>query len=98
MQLIITNLTDGRSTPASSPSHSSAQKSAGSGAIDTLTQLIQSRYDPNSKFLNLENLRAEPGLIHVGLEIFGLSHNDQRSSKAGAVLCKLMAQICPDVN
>ncbi|KAI9366015.1 hypothetical protein DFJ73DRAFT_806682 [Zopfochytrium polystomum] len=65
-------------------------------AIPTLTSIIQSRYNAVSKFLNLDNLDADPAMAsHPALSGFG--GNVLETSKIGPVLCKLIGQICPDV-
>ncbi|KAJ3086993.1 nuclear mRNA export, poly(A)+RNA binding protein, partial [Quaeritorhiza haematococci] len=68
--------------------------STGGSAIQALTTLIQSRYNPAQRFLNLENIDADPILISAGVDAFG---KDYKASKVGQVICKLISEICPDV-
>ncbi|KAJ1541536.1 nuclear mRNA export, poly(A)+RNA binding protein, partial [Cladochytrium tenue] len=64
-------------------------------AIPTLTAVLQSRYDPNNKFLNLDNLESDPGMTsHPALAGFG--GDSLETSKIGPVLCKLIGQLFPD--
>ncbi len=56
-----------------------------------MIQLVQSRYDPNSKFLNLESLYNDQGCLNVGLNVF------QQYSQAPAALLKVISEVCPDV-
>lgn len=63
-------------------------------AIEVLTQLLGTRYDAMNKFLNLEAMDMDPIVRNSGLD--GIS-KDQESSKMGPVICKLIAEKCPDV-
>lgn len=60
----------------------SSQQQQQPSAIDNINQLIQSRYNPAAKFLNLDSID---------------SSYFARGSKAGEVLCKIIGQLCPEV-
>ncbi|KAI8893731.1 hypothetical protein BC833DRAFT_270179 [Globomyces pollinis-pini] len=61
--------------------------------IESLTKLIKSRYDPNSKFLNLETVIVDPLFLDTKMNGFP----KDKTSKMGPVLCKIIEKECPDV-
>ncbi|KAJ3268057.1 nuclear mRNA export, poly(A)+RNA binding protein [Borealophlyctis nickersoniae] len=60
--------------------------------IPTLTTLIRSRYNPEIKFLNLDNISNDPIMMSAGVTGF-----PSERSQFGAVICKLIFEICPEV-
>jgi nuclear RNA export factor len=62
--------------------------------ITVLTDLIKVRWDPASKFLNLENILSDPEFAK--LESLGFQQ-DSRKGKFGLVLCKMIQEQCPDM-
>jgi hypothetical protein len=65
-----------------------------SDLITKLTTLITSRYDRNSKFLNLTRLVEDPLFLSTNLK--GFSHSPL-GKKFGVALCKLISDQCPDI-
>lgn len=61
-------------------------------AIQTISAVLQSRYNPQGHLLNLEALDQEPMLLSAGIE----SLSNPRS-KIGPVICKLIADNYPQV-
>ena len=72
----------------------SPQETAKGSIVDLLTALVQSRYDTNSKFLNLENLIEDPNFIATKIKGF---QKNVIGSKFGAALCKLVEELCPEI-
>jgi nuclear RNA export factor len=60
--------------------------------IDALSHIVQSRYNPELHFLNLESLDSDTHWKMANLESLNASH-----SKIGPVLCKMIAEKCPNV-
>ncbi len=75
------------------PPQSSSNSST--GLIETLGQLVRSRYDPNFGFLNLDQFTQDSTFQATGSKGFS---QDPSQSKFGPVLCKLIGQICPQVD
>ncbi|CAM6054816.1 unnamed protein product [Sphagnum tenellum] len=63
------------------------------GVIAVLRQLIQSRYQPEQKFLDLGNMMSDPMLNSSGQRVQGFTPE----SKLGGVICKMIGELCPDV-
>ncbi|KAI8998170.1 hypothetical protein BC832DRAFT_566370 [Gaertneriomyces semiglobifer] len=61
------------------------------GTIEAFQALLQSRYLPDGKFLNLEAMIGDPILKHIGFRGF------EPASKAGGVICKLISTMFPNV-
>ncbi|KAJ3029908.1 UNVERIFIED_CONTAM: hypothetical protein HDU68_010691 [Siphonaria sp. JEL0065] len=64
--------------------------------IALLTEVLQSRYNPEGKFVTLENLPDDPRMqSNPSLSSFG--SDSQETNKIGPVICKLIGQLFPDV-
>ncbi|KNC96593.1 uncharacterized protein SPPG_08177 [Spizellomyces punctatus DAOM BR117] len=60
--------------------------------IDAFRMLIRSRYRPENKFLDLENMVSDPIMQNAGVRGF------EAESKMGGVICKMIGELCPDVS
>ncbi|KAJ3034444.1 nuclear mRNA export, poly(A)+RNA binding protein [Rhizophlyctis rosea] len=80
------------SGPSSRP-NSGPQQMVPGGIIPMLSTLISSRYDPNMKFLNLENVINDPVVTQSGVRLFEEGGRQQ----TGPVICKLISELCPGV-
>jgi hypothetical protein len=63
--------------------------------VDLLTTLVTSRYNSQTKFLNLENIIEDPNFKSAGIPT-GFS-TDAIGSRFGAALCRLIEDLCPNV-
>lgn len=79
-----------RSSPASSTSTGPPTQ----GAVETLRLFLISRYSPEAKMLNLENMASDTILKEAGLQAPGEKNAPQNLSGA---LWKLAAKLFPEV-
>ncbi|KAI9098686.1 hypothetical protein DFS34DRAFT_618521 [Phlyctochytrium arcticum] len=59
--------------------------------IEAFRALIQARYNPQMIFLDMENIISDPILHSAGIRSF------EPESKMGGVICKMIGELCPDV-
>ncbi|KAJ3308310.1 nuclear mRNA export, poly(A)+RNA binding protein [Boothiomyces sp. JEL0838] len=62
--------------------------------IEGLVNMVKSRYDPQSKFLNLNQISSDTNFVETGSKGFT---QDYKTSKFGPILCKVIEENCPDV-
>ena len=86
-----------KSSSSTSPTLSSTSANGKSqiSAIATLTTFLQSRYNSEAKFLNLDNMDEDPIVKNIpGLDGIGSSHS---RGKVGPVMFKLISELFPEV-
>ncbi|KAI8854091.1 hypothetical protein BC829DRAFT_242187 [Chytridium lagenaria] len=67
-----------------------------SGVIQTLSNILRNRYNPDVKFLNLESLGSDPMMLSDPA-LSGFGTDSLETSKLGPVICKMIGQQFPDV-
>ena len=70
-------------------SHSSSnpvQNKPTTSINDAFTALIQSRYNQNAKYLNMDSIMSDPGIQQTGIDIF----HHESSTRLGNALCKMI--------
>jgi hypothetical protein len=86
------NVTIQGQPPSSAPNASSG--SSGSTRInDSFTAFIQTRYQSQQQYLNMDDVMSDQNIASIGINIFEHASSD----RLGAVLCKLIASLCPNV-
>ncbi|KAJ3391875.1 hypothetical protein HDU84_005226 [Entophlyctis sp. JEL0112] len=66
------------------------------GVVSLLSEVLKSRYDETSKFINLESLASDPR-IQSNASLSGFGSDGVETGKIGPVVCKLIGQLFPDV-
>ncbi len=87
-------------TPSSAHHGNGMDQSKGSGGhvgvIQVLQQVLQSRYNAQAKYLNMDAFDKDPLLVQHRID--GLSsYSGHAPSKIGAVICKLIGDMFPEV-
>ncbi|KAI8839818.1 hypothetical protein BJ741DRAFT_598756 [Chytriomyces cf. hyalinus JEL632] len=98
-KLLIKNLNiaqNSRGPPGSGGAPYSDSIASKPEVVSLLTQVLQSRYNEDGKFLNLENLAAHPGMSG-NASLSGFGGDAVETIKIGPVICKLIKETFPDV-
>ncbi|KAI9346491.1 hypothetical protein BDR26DRAFT_855669 [Obelidium mucronatum] len=64
--------------------------------VALLTEILQSRYNIEGKFVTLENLADDPRM-QSNVSLSGFGSDSVETNKIGPVICKLIGQLFPDV-
>jgi hypothetical protein len=64
--------------------------------IEKLNQMVRSRYDQQTMFLNLDGIVRDPLFKETGID--GFTQSTAKNSSLGRALCRIIQQNCPNVN
>ncbi|KAJ1539011.1 nuclear mRNA export, poly(A)+RNA binding protein, partial [Nowakowskiella sp. JEL0078] len=68
-----------------------------SNAVEILRTLVKSRYNPTQAFLNLNNINEDSIMINANIIAGFNTHLRKGSTRVGPVICKLIGEVCPEV-
>ncbi|KAJ3084400.1 nuclear mRNA export, poly(A)+RNA binding protein [Rhizoclosmatium hyalinum] len=96
-KLIIKSLNaPGPATSTASQESETASITTQPGVLALITEILQSRYNQEGKFLDLANLPNDPRM-QSNVSLSGFGSDSQETLKIGPVICKLVGKLFPDV-